>query len=132
MAGPSRNGRTGFGPIATIALAAAAIALLWALYLVRETLLVIYISMLLAIGFGPLVSAIEHRKTGHVTRRVPRWLAILLVYGDADIAEVAASDGLRAGRYAERQDAHKRLVLEGLFVHGLDLLGGNIPAELAV
>ncbi len=81
----SRNGSGGAGPVGTIALAAAAIALLWALYLVRETLLVIYVSMLLAIGFGPLVNAIEHRETGtgrvsRVTRRVPRWLAILIVY----------------------------------------------------
>jgi len=37
--------------------------------------------VLLAIGFAPLVRAIEHQKiVPVVTRRLPRWLAILIIY----------------------------------------------------
>jgi predicted PurR-regulated permease PerM len=53
--------------------------LLWALYLVRGALLVIYIAALVAIGFEPLVAAIERRRVAG-RRRLPRWAAILLVY----------------------------------------------------
>jgi predicted PurR-regulated permease PerM len=65
----------------TIALTALAVIVVWALYLARQVLLLIYISMLLAIGFAPLVHAIEHQRIIPVgTRRLPRWLAILVVY----------------------------------------------------
>jgi predicted PurR-regulated permease PerM len=60
----------------TIALAAAT---LFALYVARDALLVIYISMLLAIGLGPLVHRIEHAAAPG-TQRLPRWLAILIIY----------------------------------------------------
>jgi predicted PurR-regulated permease PerM len=64
-----------------VALAALAAVVLWASYLARNALLIIYISGLLAIGFGPVVRAIEHQTVVPViTRRLPRWLAILLVY----------------------------------------------------
>ena len=64
-----------------VALAALAGVALWTLYLARNALLLIYISGLLAIGFGPIVRAIEHQTLVPViTRRLPRWLAILLVY----------------------------------------------------
>ena len=62
----------------TIGLVAAAVALAWALYLVRQVLVLIYVSVLLAIGFSPLVRLIERQ--GVVRTRVPRWLAILIVY----------------------------------------------------
>ncbi len=56
-------------------------ALLWGAYLVRDALLVIYVSGLLAMGFSPLVRAIERQKVLPVGKaRVPRWLAILLPY----------------------------------------------------
>jgi predicted PurR-regulated permease PerM len=64
----------------SIALTALAVALVWALYLAREALLVIYISVLLAIGFGPVVRAIEHQTTFKIAQRLPRWFAILVVY----------------------------------------------------
>jgi predicted PurR-regulated permease PerM len=65
----------------TIALTTLAVIVVWALYLARQVLLLIYISMLLAIGFAPLVHAIEHQRVLSVgTRRLPRWLAILVVY----------------------------------------------------
>jgi predicted PurR-regulated permease PerM len=58
---------------------ALAVALLWATYLVREALLLIYISALVAIGFGPIVSAIERRRLAG-RHRLPRWAAILVIY----------------------------------------------------
>jgi predicted PurR-regulated permease PerM len=55
------------------------VAIAWALYLAREILLVLYISVLLAIGLGPLVHRIE-RAVPAGTRRLPRWFAILVIY----------------------------------------------------
>jgi predicted PurR-regulated permease PerM len=54
-------------------------ALVWLLYLVRDTLLLIYVAGLIAVGISPLVDAIEQQRV--ITRiRVPRWAAILSVY----------------------------------------------------
>lgn len=56
-------------------------ALVYALYVVRQALLLIYVSALLAIGFSPLVRLIERQRLLVVgMRRVPRWLAILVIY----------------------------------------------------
>ena len=55
------------------------ILLLWAFYIVREALLLIYVAALVAIGFSPVVTAIERRRVAG-RRRLPRWGAILLVY----------------------------------------------------
>ena len=47
----------------------------------RHAIILIYISLLIAIGFGPVVRAIEHQRLVPVgTKRLPRWLAILVVY----------------------------------------------------
>lgn len=55
--------------------------ILWAAFLVREVLLLLYISALLAIGFSPIVRLIERQRLLPVgTRRFPRWLAILVLY----------------------------------------------------
>jgi predicted PurR-regulated permease PerM len=54
---------------------------LWAAYNVRNILLLLYISGLLAIGFSPIIRLIEKQKllpVGHA--RFPRWLAILVLY----------------------------------------------------
>lgn len=60
---------------------ALAIMIVWALFLVRGTLLLIYISGVLAIGFGPAVRLIEKQRLLPVgSRRFPRWLAILMIY----------------------------------------------------
>jgi predicted PurR-regulated permease PerM len=59
--------------------AALTIALLWATYLVRDALLLIYIATLVAIGFGPIVTAIERRRLAG-RHRLPRWGAILVIY----------------------------------------------------
>ena len=68
----------GFGPPAqAVAVAALGVVIVWTLYLARDVLLLIYVSGLLAIGFGPIVQAIEHQQVVPVGQRVPRWLAIL-------------------------------------------------------
>jgi predicted PurR-regulated permease PerM len=55
--------------------------LLWAAYIARGALLLIYASMLLAVGFSPLVRLIERQKLLPIgSRRAPRWLAILVIY----------------------------------------------------
>lgn len=60
---------------------ALAVVLLWAAYLVRSVLLLLYISALLAIGFSPIVRLIERQQVVPVgTSRLPRWLAILVLY----------------------------------------------------
>jgi predicted PurR-regulated permease PerM len=54
---------------------------LWCAYLVRDVLLLVYISALLAIGFSPIVRLIQRQKILPIgTRRFPRWLAILVLY----------------------------------------------------
>ncbi len=58
---------------------ALAIAVFAGLYIARDALLVIYISGLMATGLGPLVHRIEHAAAPG-TARLPRWLAILLIY----------------------------------------------------
>jgi predicted PurR-regulated permease PerM len=52
--------------------------LLWAAYLVRDALLVIYISLLISIGLSPLVETLEQRRSRR--QRLPRWAAILIIY----------------------------------------------------
>jgi predicted PurR-regulated permease PerM len=68
-------------PRALIRYALAGVALttilVWIAFLVRDALLIIYISILIAIGLSPLVEAIERRRS---RKRLPRWTAILLIY----------------------------------------------------
>lgn len=60
---------------------ALAVILMWAAFLVRDVLLLLYISGLLAIGFSPIVRLIERQKVLPIgSRRFPRWLAILVLY----------------------------------------------------
>jgi predicted PurR-regulated permease PerM len=54
------------------------VVLLWAAFLVRDALLVIYISLLVAIGLSPLVLALEQHRPRR--QRLPRWAAILIIY----------------------------------------------------
>jgi predicted PurR-regulated permease PerM len=66
-----------FGVVVT----AATGVLLWTLYLVRSTLLLVYVSALFAIGIAPLVHLLERQRVvPTATRRVPRALAILMIY----------------------------------------------------
>lgn len=65
----------------TIWMVALTSVLLWAAFLVRDVLLLIYISGVLAIGFSPIVRLIQRQKMLPVgTRRFPRWVAILVLY----------------------------------------------------
>ena len=65
----------------TIVMTALAVILFWAAYLVRDVLLLLYISGLFAMGFSPIVRLIERQKVLPIgSRRFPRWLAILVLY----------------------------------------------------
>jgi predicted PurR-regulated permease PerM len=65
----------------TIVMTAIVVILLWAAYLVRGVLLMLYVSGLLAVGFSPIVRLIERQQVLPIgSRRFPRWLAILILY----------------------------------------------------
>jgi predicted PurR-regulated permease PerM len=65
----------------TIAVALGGVVLVWCAYLARHVLLLIYVSGLLAMGFSPIVRLIERQKVLPIgSKRLPRWLAILVVY----------------------------------------------------
>jgi predicted PurR-regulated permease PerM len=55
----------------------AGIIALYAAYLLKDVLLLLYVAGLLAIGISPSVRWIERRSEG---RRIPRWIAILFIY----------------------------------------------------
>jgi predicted PurR-regulated permease PerM len=59
--------------------AALTIAISWGLFLVRGSVLLIYMSALVAIGLSPLVGVIERWRMPR-TMGLPRWLAILVIY----------------------------------------------------
>ena len=75
--------------VATVAGVAILLAVLWA---AREALMLVYVSALIAMGFSPLVKLIEQPRPNAGKRRVPRWLAILVIY--AAIMAVVAFVGL--------------------------------------
>jgi predicted PurR-regulated permease PerM len=50
----------------------------WVLWEVRDALMLVYISALVAIGVSPLVNAIERKR--FMRQQVPRWAAILVIY----------------------------------------------------
>ena len=57
------------------------VMLLWALYLVRNALLLIYVAVLVAIGLAPVVASVERLRLRRKRRlRLPRWAAILFIY----------------------------------------------------
>ena len=53
--------------------------LLWAAFLVRGALLLIYIAALVAVGLSPVVTRLERRRL-RGNKPLPRWVAILEVY----------------------------------------------------
>jgi predicted PurR-regulated permease PerM len=58
-----------------------ALVLGWVLYLSRSVLLLVYVSALFAIGFSPLVRLLERQRWLAIgAGRLPRWVAILIVY----------------------------------------------------
>jgi predicted PurR-regulated permease PerM len=64
----------------TIAVVVSVALALYALYLARYAVLLVYVSFLFAAGFSPLVRVIERQQARPIGRRLPRWLAILTVY----------------------------------------------------
>ncbi len=62
--------------VLTVAAIAILLAVLWE---AREALMLIYVSALIAMGFAPLVTIIERSRSG-ARGRIPRWLAILVIY----------------------------------------------------
>jgi predicted PurR-regulated permease PerM len=78
---------------ACVALAVTVVAM-WALYLVRGPVLLIYVSMLFATGMAPLVRKIEQQRVRAIRlRRVPRGMAILVIYASVIgiLAAIAAA-----------------------------------------
>jgi predicted PurR-regulated permease PerM len=65
-----------FQTVLTVAAVGILIAVLWE---AREALMLVYISALIAMGFSPLVQFIERPRSG-ARARIPRWLAILVIY----------------------------------------------------
>ncbi len=64
----------------TVLTVTAVVLVLAVLYAARDALMLIYVSALIAMGFSPLVRVIEHVRPDSGRRRVPRGLAILVVY----------------------------------------------------
>jgi predicted PurR-regulated permease PerM len=50
------------------------------LYLLWNVVLVLYVSLMLAVGFSPVVHWIERQRFFERRVRIPRWLAILILY----------------------------------------------------
>jgi predicted PurR-regulated permease PerM len=63
----------------TVLTVAGVVVLLAAIWAAREALMLVYVSALIAMGFAPLVQVIEQARPNE-RRRVPRWLAILVIY----------------------------------------------------
>lgn len=76
-----------------VACVAIAFVLLWTLYLIRSTLLVLYVSVLFATGLAPLVRMIERRRLLPAGGRLPRAAAILVIYATVlgSLAGIAAA-----------------------------------------
>ena len=55
------------------------VAIAWTIFLIRDALLLIYMSALVAIGLAPLVAGMERRLLPG-SKRLPRWGAILIIY----------------------------------------------------
>jgi predicted PurR-regulated permease PerM len=66
--------------VRSVATFLAGVVLLLTLYQLREVLLTLYISCLLAIGLSPIVRRIERDRLLAGRIRVPRWAAILALY----------------------------------------------------
>ena len=65
----------------TLGMTVLAVIIVYAAYKVRNVLLLLYVSGLLAIGFSPIIRLIEKQRLLPVgDKRFPRWLAILVLY----------------------------------------------------
>jgi predicted PurR-regulated permease PerM len=63
-----------------IVMTALAVIVIWCAYIVRNALLIVYVSVLFALGFSPIVRIIERQRVLPIAKRLPRWLAILILY----------------------------------------------------
>jgi predicted PurR-regulated permease PerM len=63
-----------------IVMTALTVVVIWCAYIVRDALLIVYVSVLLALGFSPIVRIIERQRIRPIAKRLPRWLAILILY----------------------------------------------------
>jgi predicted PurR-regulated permease PerM len=63
-----------------IVMTALVAAVLWSAYIARDALLIVYVSILFAMGFSPIVRVIERPRFLALTKRLPRWFAILILY----------------------------------------------------
>lgn len=121
-----------------ITMTALAVILLWALYHVLDVVRLLYISVLLAVGFSPIVRLIERQRLLPVgTRRFPRWLAILVLYifiiGTLVAIGIAIFPPL--GQQAQQLWNRKAEVFEALqrFLHDIGVLRGPyVTLEQAV
>lgn len=77
-----------FAVVAAIAGVAAA----WFLFAIRDTIVTVYVSALFAMGISPVVKVIERQRAIPIVKRLPRWLAILIIY--ATIIAVIVSIGM--------------------------------------
>jgi predicted PurR-regulated permease PerM len=66
--------------VLTVLAVVAAAVLVATVYVARDALMLIYVSALIAMGFAPLVRLIERPDNAKRRRRMPRALAILLIY----------------------------------------------------
>jgi len=64
----------------TVTMSLAGIILVLVAYQVRQVLLTLYVSGLLAVGLSPIVRRIERNRVTPGRKRIPRWLAILSIY----------------------------------------------------
>ena len=64
----------------TITMSLLGVVILYCLFLIRDVLLLLYVSGILAIGFSPIVRWIERQRVLPIGTRLPRWLAILVLY----------------------------------------------------
>jgi predicted PurR-regulated permease PerM len=76
-----------------VTMSIAGLVLVALLYQVRSVLMVAYVSALFAMGLSPLVQLIERRRLLPLGARLPRWLAILIIYA-AVIATLVAILGI--------------------------------------
>jgi predicted PurR-regulated permease PerM len=63
-----------------VTMMALAVVILWAAWVARKALLLIYISTLLAIGFSSVVAFIERMRLRRSGPALPHWAAILVLY----------------------------------------------------
>src|SRR5881397_2292466 len=66
--------------VQTVFTVLAVVTLMAALWIARSALMLIYVSAIIAMGFSPLVRAMELSSTSMGRQRVPRTLAILVIY----------------------------------------------------